>query len=141
MSLPSSPLAFTDCYRYLEAADLTEWGVRIRCESMNAATFLRMRMNQARNLDRKQNRKLYPERDHPLHGNSKFDKFVFRLRNDDHGRSWLYIERHDIGLSDIEPLEEPRTALPAPQRPLMLEAQVSVEEGTPTEIVEIRRRV
>lgn len=115
MSLSSSTLAYTDCFRVFEQALADPNGVRVLLPNMNAATFLRMRLHKARQLDRDNNLKVYTEnRDHPLYGKSQFDGLVIKIRQEGEG-TYLYLEPVDTLEYEVEGLSELR-GLPAPPR-------------------------
>jgi len=71
----------------LEAPD----GVRVGFADEDEATFYRMRMNQARQLDRRFNKTRF-QHDHPMHGRSEYDALMFRIRRIE-GMCWVYAER------------------------------------------------
>jgi len=71
----------------LEAPD----GVRVGFADEDEATFYRMRMNQARQLDRRFNKTRFAS-DHPMHSRSEYDALMFRIRHSD-GMYWVYAER------------------------------------------------
>lgn len=135
MTISTSHLAYGDCYEAMDRALTNSRGVRVAVADMDAATFLRMRMHQARVIDRRRKTEIYPEPDHPLHGASPYDKLVVRLRNED-GRTWVYIEQVSGLSNEIEPLGEELapTAEPIPEPEEILE----VSEPEPTEIT-VRR--
>lgn len=78
MAFSRSPLSYADVRDALEQALASEKGVAIECPDHGAAIALRQRMNTFRKIDRSENRKVYPE-DHPLHGNSNFDRLSLRV--------------------------------------------------------------
>jgi hypothetical protein len=102
MGISTSRLAFHDCYDLLDQAIADDRGIRVKLESQGSATQFRMRLNQARRLDRQDNKEALPE-DHPMHGRSEYDKLTIRLFTDDEG-SWIHIERLDTRTSEVESL-------------------------------------
>lgn len=127
MPLSNSRLSYQDCFNIFDAALEDERGVRIQCSDQDKATFLRMRMHNARKIDRKDNAEIYPEGE-PMHGQSIYDKLAIRIRHVE-GKVWLYVEQIALegkieGLSgpsiskDREPEPEPpeETVEPVIQR-------------------------
>lgn len=109
MSSSTSPLAYTDCYTALDKAVAEEFGARIPVPNENAAIYLRMRMHQARQIDRNRNKEIYKDQpDHPMYGRSEYDPL--RLTVEHEGDQWyLMLAKFDA----IEYVVEPLTALPA----------------------------
>lgn len=117
MPISNSYRSYTDCYSVMDQALADTHGARVQVEDDNAAKFFRMRCHQARSIDRQRNAKTYQDPDHPLHGSSIYDELIVRIREDDEGTTWVYIEKCTVILGKIEGLagvaEEPK-ALPAP---------------------------
>lgn len=108
MSLPTSILSYGDCFKVMDAALEDDIGCRVKIEDYGAARFFRMRMNYARRLDRAKNAEIYEE-GHRMHGCSQYDSLVFRVRLDQVGGEefyWVYAEKQDIVLGEIQPLSE-----------------------------------
>lgn len=109
MTISTSPLSYTDCYEALDKALDDERGVRVGVESLKSAQFLRMRLNQARSINRDENSRTY-EPGHPLHGRSAYDRLMVRIKERGE-RTYVYIEqvanftRVIESLSEIEPEE------------------------------------
>jgi hypothetical protein len=103
MSLSNNPGAYADCHEILNRALDDKSGVRIAVESYNAGIHLRMRLHQARELDRRENKKTYPD-DHPMNNRSAWDPFVVRIKANDSGKHWVYIEPNVINADEIEAL-------------------------------------
>lgn len=107
MSISSSPLSYTDCYEALDRALDDEKGVRVGVESIKSAQFLRMRLNQARSINRDENQRTY-EPGHPLYGRSAYDRLMVRIKERG-DKVYVYIEqvanftRVIESLSEIEP--------------------------------------
>lgn len=135
MSLPTSRLSYEDCFEAFDRALADPRGVRIKMIDHDKATHLRMRMNYARVIDRKDNAALYADSpDHPMYGRSAYDPLTVRIKPV--GRHfWLYIEPNTIpgeieGLSgvpeeeieyaEVQRLEAPRQEVIPPPR-LMIE--------------------
>ena len=108
MTISISRASYTDCYELMDVAIADSRGIRygIKAESIakaiDNATFLRMRMHQARKLDRDQNKEIY-ERDHPMWGCSVYDKLTVRIKNIA-GDIYLYLEQSMVNISNAEPL-------------------------------------
>jgi len=95
MSLNNSRLAYEDCYDILDKALEIDGGVRVEFDNEEDATFHRMRLNQARQLDRTFNRDRYPNPEHPKHRRSDYDGLMFRVRKREE-KWWIYVERKAI---------------------------------------------
>jgi hypothetical protein len=91
MTISESRLAYEDCYDVMQRALEKNSGVRVGFDNFGEATFYRMRMNQARQLDRRFNRERYPIA-HPMHGRSEYDALMFRIREQG-GKHWVYADR------------------------------------------------
>lgn len=68
------------------------------------AIFLRMRMHQARALNRDLNRNVY-DISHPMHGVSMYDKLTVRIKNIA-GEIYVYLEQQALNVSPGEPLSQ-----------------------------------
>jgi len=116
MTLSTSPLAYEDCRQAMDAALDDPVGVRLAVPDLDAAYNLRLRLNQARRLNRDDNKKLY-EPDHPMHGRSMYDRLVFKIKQLN-GQRFLYLEQTLAIAPKIEPLsgvkEEAKPAKPEP---------------------------
>lgn len=135
MSLSTSKLSYTDCYALLDRALEEPRGIRVEVPFLSAAVHLRMRIHQARQLDRAENAKTYADPTHPLHGRSPYD--IFTCRIDAGPPCWLYLDRERVQIGAIESIPEdyqiePPKPLPTPM--LMIEGPKA--EAQPT----IRRR-
>lgn len=117
MSLPKSRQSYLDCYRFLDAALNDRGGARIKAVDVNNAYFIRMRIHQARQLNRDDNKRLYAE-DHPMYGSSPYDRLVIRIKDED-GNVYIYAEHVANEMGDIEPL----TGLPPPDEDAIIEAE------------------
>lgn len=111
MSAPTSRQSYGDCYDLYDRAVDTQHGIRFRVESENAALHLRMRLNMARQIDRRDNRQIHKLGD-PMFGSSIYDPVQVLIRADDDGIWWVYIEpraAHIIGeIEELLPYEEPQ---------------------------------
>lgn len=105
MALTEAIAAYTDCFEIYEAAHKSPKGVRVHIGDQKAAGIMRMRMNQARVLERKESKRLYDRTD-PRYGKSENDKFRNRMLEDTEGEWWLYVEPWGLMGLEIEPLED-----------------------------------
>ena len=103
MSLSNSRLAYNDCFELLDRALDEARGIRIELASADAATYLRMRIHHARQIDRRENKATYPDLDHPLHDRSPYDILVCRIEPDA-GRAWLHLDKQKVEIGRIEPI-------------------------------------
>lgn len=92
MSLPSSRLSYSDCYPLMDQALKDPTGVRTLIGDKGEAKHFRLRLNNARLLERKINKQTY-DPTHPLHDASEYDELVFRVLEDTEGRWWVYLEK------------------------------------------------
>lgn len=131
MSLPTSPLAFTQCYDVMDHALSDPLGIRMRMKDHESAMIFRMRCHRARVLDREKNATIYPDPEAPLHNRSAYDVLIIRdPRTAPDGQVYLVIERGDVEvdasaiekLSEVEPIEfKPIERLRAPTEQLVIE--------------------
>lgn len=103
MTISNSRQSYGDCYAAMDQALESEFGVRMRVPTLDAATFLRMRMHQARKINRKDNAATY-ERGHPMYGASAYDKLIVRIRTEEDG-IYLYLEPVGLETGEIEVLD------------------------------------
>lgn len=130
MTISDAKFAYNDCYAILDRAVEAKGGARVHVVDENAAIHLRMRLHQARKIDRRENRKVYPE-DHPMHGSSAYDGLVVRIKLID-GSAWVYVEKHSAAILRIESIDE------VPEvKQLTQEPQHLLEAPTPV----LRRRI
>ena len=107
MALSESIAAYEDCFETFDRARQSAKGVRVLFDNKKAAGYFRIRMNQARVLDRREAMRQY-ERTDPRYGKSEFDKFRIKLVEADEkdGTWWVYVDpfgqREEI--MDIEEL-------------------------------------
>lgn len=78
MSRTDAKFAYEDCYAILDQAIADAEGVRVGFPTDDACFVYRHRLNYARLLDRRQNKEIYPQ-DHPMHGQSEYDKLQFTI--------------------------------------------------------------
>lgn len=126
MAISNSRLSYEDCYKVMDQALDDEIGARVKLANHDDAVFFRMRMHQARAIDRKDNKVLYNEGD-PLYGRSPYDQLVIRIKELEDA-VWVYAERVKMP-EEIEPLSEveqigfdgENAKLVSPPVPLMIE--------------------
>jgi len=105
MSSPTTRLAYGDCFELFDQAYNTTKGIRFQVQAESTAISLRLRMHQARSIDRNDNRKLYQPGE-PLYGCSIYDSLQIRYRNDGDAW-WVYIEPRAVPIiGEIETLDE-----------------------------------
>lgn len=108
MSVSKSRLAYDDCFIVMDKA-LELNGVRVEFAERGKATYFRMRLNSARDIDRQENRVTY-DTAHLMHGRSVYDTLIFRVKEDTEGSFWVYLEMNDTRNLVIEPLGESEQA-------------------------------
>jgi len=106
MAINPSRLAYQDCYDLLDKAVSDEYpiGLRVKFANKNEAINFRQRIHNARQVDRIDNAKVYPD-GHPMFGRSVYDVISCRIRIHNDGGFWLRLERVDSREFEIEPLE------------------------------------
>jgi hypothetical protein len=105
MPLPNSILAFQDCTDFMSRALEDDKGARLFFLTEAEAQNYRMRLNQARELDRRENKMIH-ELGHMLHGKSEFDLLQFTIRDDVEGQWWIYARKMILDESRVELLSE-----------------------------------
>lgn len=106
MSLSTSRLAYRDCFTLLDRALDEPRGVRIEVPSgLNSAIYLRMRIHHARQIDRADNEKTYPDPEHHLHGCSEYDVLVCRIE-ETADAAWLYLDKQKVEIGTIESIPD-----------------------------------
>ena len=104
MAASSSRLSYNDCFEVLDKAIANTKGIRVEVPDWGAGNNYRLRLHQARAIDRKDNKETYPD-DHKLYGRSIYDQLVVRIKQVG-TRWWMYIERFSTDNLNIEPLGE-----------------------------------
>lgn len=115
MTISDSPLSYQDCYDAMERALEDTKGIRLRVAKVADAYHLRMRLNQARAINRRENRRTY-DPEHHLFGRSIYDRLMFKVkeRTNHNGDQRVYVYLERIGdlkpdmveaLSEVEPDE------------------------------------
>lgn len=110
LSISKSLGSYQDCRDLFEKADEDSKGCRVYIsdkhdEGRGLARHFVMRLHQARDLIRKENRLLY-EQGHPMHGTSIYDKFKCSMKSDCDGAWWVYVEKIELNLGAVENLSE-----------------------------------
>lgn len=93
MALSESIAAYEDCYDTYERAMKAPKGIRVLFDNKKAASYFRIRMNQARVLQRRESMRMYPRED-PRYGKSEYDKFRIKLVEaaEGTGEWWVYVD-------------------------------------------------
>src|SRR5215510_14686430 len=125
MAVSTSRLAYSDCFELLERAINDPKGIRVKFASYDDAFNFRLRLHQARKIDRQDNLDAYAE-GHHMHGHSIYDPLSCKIRPFSKG-AWLLIERVDARVFEVESLsKEPiETELPLPLPPALPKAQIA----------------
>lgn len=122
MSAPTTRMAYTDCYDIYDQALEHPHGIRMRLVDYDKANHLRMRLHQARKIDREDNARQY-EPGQPLYGSSVYDALQIRIRTDTDNCTWLYIEPRTADIiGEIEPLSQ-------------VEAPLWLEQNSPPKLI------
>lgn len=95
MSASNSRLAYADCYDLMEQAISDPKGIRVQFSTQEEAVGFRQRIHYARKLHREDNAETY-EVGHAMHGHSEFDALIARIKVDEDGLWWLYLERQVV---------------------------------------------
>ena len=114
MSLPNSLLAYADCLEVLDKAVEDSTGIRVGFKTRDEATVFRMRIHQARKLQRQENALAYEVGD-KMYGKSPYDAIKVTLRSLKSGH-YVYFEHRIIHESMVESLagveDEPEVFVP-----------------------------
>lgn len=103
MTMSNSRLSYEAEYALMEQALEATKGVRTPIGSRPAALKYRLRLNQARALDRKLNATAFAA-GMKMHGASKYDELVFTVQEDTTGENWVYLEKA-LAPTHVEPIE------------------------------------
>jgi hypothetical protein len=104
-------LSYTDCKDFLERALDADRGARIAFPQERQAEFFRMRCNQFRALDRKNNRIVFPDPGDKMHGQSEYDLLTMRIKFSPDGLYWVYAEKVTLKPEAIEDIPEDEASL------------------------------
>lgn len=107
MTAPTTRLAYNDAFEAMNKALDDPTGIRIQVGSLPEAYTLRSRLHYARRIDRRDNTNL--EETDELYGRSAFDPLIVRIKQDEEGEWWVYIERSTLKHNVIESLSETGT--------------------------------
>ena len=102
MSMSNSRISYRDCYEALDRAIASAHGVLVVCKSEGDVHHQRQRINYARVLDRRDNREMYPDPFHPLHGRSHYDNLAIKLTTHE-GSHCVHIQPNNL---DARPIIE-----------------------------------
>lgn len=108
MPVSSSRLSYSDCFTLFDKAHADVKGARFQVnggDSYSDAWYFRLRMHQARAIDRKDNKEIYEIGD-PLYGRSIFDPLQIQIKADTERKWWIYVKHTEINVDDIESLSE-----------------------------------
>ena len=109
MSTPTTRQAYPDIYALLDRALAAPNGLRVKVADHDKAVFLRMRIHQARQIDRNDNAQIYSPGE-PLFAASQYDRFQIRIRVDREADcAWLMIEPRTADILAIENLSPSET--------------------------------
>jgi hypothetical protein len=78
----SSILSYPDIRQVMDRAIDSEKGVRLKFDTVKSAQTFVFRCNTFRSLDRKENKKIYPDETHSLHGRSIYDTLQVKRREE-----------------------------------------------------------
>lgn len=102
MTVSTSRLAFDDCFDLMDRTLEEPQGIRVRFPSFGAANYFRMRMHQARSLDREDNKLAY-DKGERLYGRSIYDPIKATV--EEQGKAWwLILKKYSIEGLHIESL-------------------------------------
>lgn len=108
MPVSNSRLSYSDCFTLFDKALEDTKGARFQVSEgkhHGDAWQFRLRMHQARAIDRKDNRELYQLGD-PLYGHSVYDPLIIQIKTDTEGKYWIYVKHTEIDADQIEALSE-----------------------------------
>lgn len=108
MPVSNSRLSYSDCFTLFDKALDDTKGARFQVNggtSHGDSWQFRLRMHQARAIDRKDNRELYKLGD-PLYGHSVYDPLIIQIKKDTEGLYWIYVKHTEIDATQIEALSE-----------------------------------
>lgn len=105
MPMPTSRLAYKDIFDVYEAALEDPKGIRLPFATLREAQSYRIRLHQARAVDRRENKVAYTT-DDPMYGQSQYDILQVKIRHGEDDTVFLYIEPRDKTQPEIESLTE-----------------------------------
>jgi hypothetical protein len=110
MSLSESVLAYSDCKEFFERAMDTERGARIPFRTSKEAEYWRMRCNQFRKLDRRENMVIH-EVGTKMYGRSEYDMLTMVIKESPEPLFWVYAEKRTLADGLVEDIPEDEGAL------------------------------
>jgi hypothetical protein len=105
VALTDQIAAYTDCLDIFDRAIEDRVGTRIQFKTFAEAHMFRMRLNHARVLVRRESQRVY-ERNDPRWGKSEYDILICRIKEDEEGFHWVYLERHGTEILVVESLDD-----------------------------------
>lgn len=109
MTATDSRLSYADCYELMDQALIDDKGLRVKYATHGDAWAFRLRLHNARRIDRKDNAKTYDDPEHPMHGRSVYDQLVIRLRsNQSSSFGLLEVEKVTSRSFEVESLTDGR---------------------------------
>lgn len=108
MPVSNSRLSYSDCFTLFDKALESKKGARYQVNNgvnHGDSWQFRLRMHQARAIDRKDNRELYSLGD-PLYGHSVYDPLIIQIKVDTEGKYWIYVKHTEIDVTEIEDLDD-----------------------------------
>lgn len=103
MTLSNSEFAYKDCFRLFDQCMESARGLRIEYPEERTASYMALRFNKARMLDREKNSRMYSEAE-PLYGKSIYDEISIRKR-EDNGKFYLVLVKTEA-MADAVVIEE-----------------------------------
>lgn len=137
MSISLSRGAYQDCRDLFERAEEDPKGCRIYIGDQGQARHFVMRMHMCRNIDRKDNGEKY-ELGHHMYMASAWDRLKCSMKPDADGAYWVYVEKIELNVGNIENLSDLVDYEFIPSIPQVTHQQTLVIEHQPQVI---RRRV
>ena len=137
MSLPNSLLSYTDCLEVLDKAVDDSAGIRVSFKTRDEAHVFRMRLHQARKLQRDENTLAYDVGD-KMYGKSPYDGIKCTLRSLKSGH-YVYLEHRVIREGMVESLAgiEDEPEIFVPPAPINEELRAMVTQS----LADFKRRV
>lgn len=109
MPVSNSRLSYSDCFTLFDKALEDSKGARYQVNkglTRGDAWQFRLRMHNARQIDRRDNKDLFPDPGEPLHGRSIYDPLLIQIKQDVEEKWWIYVVHTEIEAGDIEALSE-----------------------------------
>lgn len=107
MPTSTSRLSYPDCENFLNVALEDEVGARLPFLLKGAAYQFQVRLNTFRAICRKDNAKVYSDREHPFHGRCEYDPVGIYVQGPDaNGEWWVVARKRKVNEAEIELLSE-----------------------------------